>query len=126
MNGAPSNNKFDRAIGALDGLPDVIKTAPTTIRAVTPIVGDPQTFIVQTFRQRDGEKISDTLFIEYVDGEVATRLVIPSAVTRVIARQREALAARTRKRAARAGYETRVSKGTQTTLKPSKRKAVRS
>jgi len=137
--------KFDRAISALKGMPDVIETPATPVRTIKTLVGGSQTFIIQTFRRlRDRQAdpaddygaravakadiAGDTLFIEYVDGELATRLVLPPEVTRVIARQRDALTARTRKRAAKAGYETRRRNGTQVTpprRSASKRKAVK-
>lgn len=126
------SDKFGRAMGSLKGIPGVISTTPTTVRAITPIVGTPQTFIVQTFRRlKDpdggGDEIGDTLFIEFVDDDGVTRIACPPAITKVIARQRDALGTRSRKRAAQAGYETRKAKGTQPTLSPHvKRKAVRS
>jgi hypothetical protein len=75
------NDKFGRAIGALKGMPDVINTSPTTVRAITPIVGTPQTFIIQTFRRlKDAEggadNTGDTLFIEYVDDDGESTAVI--------------------------------------------------
>lgn len=104
-------DKFDRALGALVGIPDVIHTAPTTVRATTPIVGSAQTFIVQTFRQRDEDKSGDTVFLEYVDERGTVRIVIPPAVTKVIARQRDALTDRARSKAAKAVAEDRKARG---------------
>lgn len=101
-------NRFDRALGALFGLPDVLSTPPTTIRATLPMVGMAQTFIVQTYRQREQ---GDTIFLEHVDETGSTRLVIPPAVTRVIARQREALTGRSRRKAAQAAADDRKAKG---------------
>ena len=43
---------YDRQIGALKGLPDVIEVKPSTVRASIPLLGLSQTFIVQTIRQR--------------------------------------------------------------------------
>ncbi len=103
--------KFDRALGALVGIPDVIHTAPTTIRSTTPIVGGAQTFIVQTYRQRDGEKSGDTVFLEYVDESGTVRLVIPPSVTACISRQRDSLTARSRSKAAKAAAEDRKARG---------------
>lgn len=127
------SDKFGRAMGSLKGIPGVISTSPTTVRSITPIVGTPQTFIVQTFRRLkdpDGgsDGAGDTLFIEYVDDDGVTRVVCPPAITMIIARQRDALAKRSRKRAARAGYETRKANGTQPALpgRSTRRKAVKS
>jgi hypothetical protein len=78
-------DKFDRTLGNLDGLPDVVQTRPATIR-VTDIVST-ETFIVQTVRH-----IGDLVFIEHVRDGVTVRLVLPPAVTELIARQRDAVA----------------------------------
>jgi hypothetical protein len=115
--GGSRAEKFDRAMGALVGIPGVTSTSPATVRAVSAHVGDARTFIVQTFRQRDedegGKSTSggDWLFIEYVDDEGAVRVVIPPNVTKVIARQRDALTARARKRGAKAAAATRKAAG---------------
>jgi hypothetical protein len=115
-------NKFDRALGALVGIPDVLHTAPTTVRASSPLIGSAQTFIVQTYRQRQSdEKSGDIVFLEYVDQDETVRLVIPPTVTAVIARQRDALTARSRSKAAQAVAADRKARG----IKPGflKRKA---
>lgn len=85
---------FDRQLGALDGLPDVVKTKATTTRTVPPLgVGGSQVFVVQTYRQKDR---GDTIFVEVVNNSGAMRLVIPPAVANVIARQRDALTTKVR------------------------------
>lgn len=127
-------NSVGRAMGALKGIPNVINTAAATVRSIVPMVGTPQTFIVQTFRRlRDdddvpgAEKTGDTLFLECIDGDGVIRIFCPPEITKIIARQRDALTGRTRKRAARAGYETRKAKGTQVKPpRPKRRKAVKS
>jgi hypothetical protein len=68
---------FDRTIRALDGLPDVVKTKPATVRALTPVLGLSQTFIVQTYRQKDQ---GDTVFVEYIGAEGSLRLALPPVV----------------------------------------------
>ena len=45
-------DKFDRALGGLEGVPGVDKTKPTTSVATIAVVGRASTFIVQTYRQR--------------------------------------------------------------------------
>ena len=102
------NDRFDRAIGALVGLPDVLQTAPSTVRAVSPIVGAASTFIVQTFRQRES---GDTVFLEYVDDAGSTRIVIPPSVTKVIFRQRDSLSKRARSKATQATADDRKARG---------------
>jgi len=93
-NGMP--DVFSRQYAALHDLPDVSKTKPATIRVVPPLgVGGVLLFVVQTLRQRDW---GDTIFLEVV-GEGTTRVVIPPAVSDTIARQRDALAVKNRRRA---------------------------
>lgn len=113
MNGPePSGNlpdAYDRQLGALHGLPDVVHTAVSTVRTVPPLgVGGTQVFVVQTYRQRDR---GDSIFLEVVGGTGTVRLVIPPAVSAVIARQRDALTAKTRSRAAKATAADRLARG---------------
>lgn len=102
---------FDRKLGALFGVPDVLNTQPTTIQVATPMTGDAQTFIIQTYRQRDGEKSGDTVFVQYVDAEGSVRIVLPPQVTACIARQRDALTGRARRRGAQAAADDRKARG---------------
>lgn len=110
-------DKFDLAFGSLEGRPGVTQTKPTTLRATLPLVGLAQTFIVQTVREKDESdkkaQAQFTVFLEYVDKDGNVRLVIPPAVTDVIARQREALTGKARVKAARAGAATRKALGIQ-------------
>jgi len=99
---------FDRLIGGLHGLPDVVCTAPSTVRAIVPLIGSAQTFIIQTYRQREQ---GDTIFLECVSGEGSLRLAIPPKVADVIARQREALTDKSRSKAAKAVAAERKAAG---------------
>lgn len=108
---------YDRIMGNLDGRPDVTKTKPTTLRALSPIVGAAETFIVQTFRvsepAADGEpgRSGDTVFIEYLSAEMALRIVLPAEATACIARQRDALTGRIRSRTAKRVAGERKARG---------------
>ena len=99
---------FDRLIGGLQGLPDVVFTKPTTVRSVTPLIGDAQTFIIQTYRQKD---VGDTIFLECVHGAGSFRLALPPRVAEAIARQRDALTTKARSKAARASAQERMNRG---------------
>jgi len=104
---------FDQLLGALDGLPDVVKTKPSIIRTVPNLgVGGSTIHVVQTVRQqhtranKKGEEVTfsrDTVFLEVVrgNGQPAVRLALPAEVADTIARQREALAGKTRSKSAR-------------------------
>lgn len=113
-------NHFDRMLGSLDGLPGVVHTKATTVRALTPLIGAAQTFIVQTYRQReakegkDGQELArgrDTIFLEYVGADGQYRLVIPPDVADTIARQRDALTSKTRSRVGKENAAARKAAG---------------
>lgn len=99
---------FDRTMRSLHGLPDVVKSKETTIRHLTTVAELSQTFIVQTYRQREA---GDSVFIEYIDPEQSFRVVLPPAVTEAIARQRDSLTSKNRKRAAKAEAARRKAAG---------------
>lgn len=114
-------DKFDRMLGALHSLPDVAATQPSTVVAVLPLIGSAQTYIIQTLRQKEQ---GDTIFVQYVDDQGSVRLVIPPAAADAIARQRDALTAKNRKRAARESAQRRKAAGIQPAfLSGKKRKA---
>lgn len=93
-----SQDTFDRVIGTIHGLPDVRASRPSTITTVLPIVGNSQTFVVQTYKQgRDF-----TLFVQMVDAEGRARIVIPAKATAAIYRQREQLIKQTQREHGRA------------------------
>lgn len=100
--------EFDRLVGALEGLPDVTKSKPTTIRAMLPLIGIARSFIVQTYRQRDK---GDTIFLETVGGEGTIRLAIPPQVADAIARQRDALTGKVRSKVAKQVMSDRIAAG---------------
>lgn len=87
---------FDRLLGALHGLPDIASTKPSTVRAVTPMTGSSQVFIVQTYRQRE---TGDTIFLECVTKDGTVRIAIPPSGTHSRAR----LAVRQQRRTLRLG-----------------------
>lgn len=101
-------DQFDRLIGALHGLPDVVASRPSTIRTMVPLLGNSQTFIVQTYRQRDH---GDTIFVEFVGAGGSTRMVIPPKVAEAIARQRDAVTTIARRKAAKAVAQERKDRG---------------
>lgn len=102
---------FDRLIGNLDGLPDVIATKQSTIQNVPPLgIGGTQTFIVQTYRQREQ---GDTIFLQCVSGAQTIRLVIPAKVADVISRQRDQLTTKSRVKAGKAQAAERKERGVQ-------------
>ncbi len=89
---------FDQVFSSLQGIPDATHVKATTIRTVTPVREQAQTWIVQTARHREK---GDTVFIEYMGPDGTMRLALPPRVPAVIARQRDALTAKSRKLAGR-------------------------
>lgn len=101
-------DKFDRVIGALLSHQDVTKTAASTVRVMSPFLGEPQTFIVQTVRQKD---VGDTISIEYLDSQGSVRLALPPQVADLIVRQRDSLTAKVRKQIGKASAAARKARG---------------
>src|SRR5258707_10342910 len=101
-------DKFDRLMGALVNLPDVTHTKPSTVVTVNPLIGEAQSFILQTFRQRE---VGDTIFIQYAAAEGLIRVAIPPAAAEAIARQRDALTTKVRKRVGKDAAAARKTRG---------------
>lgn len=101
-------DNFDRARGALEGLPDVTHSKPSTITASTVLVGDVQTFIVQTFRQAE---VGDTIFLQCISAQGSLRLAIPPKVAEAIARQRDSIVSKNRSKAGKRVAEERKARG---------------
>ena len=105
MNEDRQISDFDRLMGSLHGLPDVVSTKPTTINVFASILGVAQMYTVQTFRQRSGEgkdaTTKDTLFVQLASHEGLIRVAFPAEVCDAIARQRESVGSKTRKKAAK-------------------------
>lgn len=96
-NDTTTRDTFDRAMGQLEGLPGGVTTKQTTVQSITPLVGNAETWIVQTIRWAEGE----TVFVQRVSADAPLRLVIPPKVAAVIARQHDAVSATLRSRQAR-------------------------
>ena len=99
---------FDRLVGSLDGLPDVRHTRPSTITSAIPMIGSVQTFVVQTYRQREA---GDTILLQMIDSEGGDRIIIPPRVADAIARQRDALTHATRRAIGRELAAARAARG---------------
>lgn len=98
-------HKYDRMYGSLIDVS--LKTKPTTVKAIQPITGRTETFIVQTLRHEDG----DYIFLERADEEGLIRVVIPPKVANAIAAHREALTKRRRSIASKAVMRERIARG---------------
>lgn len=99
---------YDRMMAALDGMPDVTKSKTTPVRVLTPLIGNVETFIVQTFRHRDA---GDTIFIEHTGPDGFERYYLPPAVVKVLMRHRDHLETQNRRKAGKAVAEDRKAQG---------------
>lgn len=97
MNDEKRVDAFDRIIGSIDGLPDVNKARPTTVTTVMPIIGNAQTYVVQTYKGEGGYYV----FLQMVDAEGRARIAIPPKVAAALYRQRDALVKQSRRQRAR-------------------------
>lgn len=115
-------NRFDRVLGGLNGAPSVLHTKPTTIMVVTPIAGDAQTFIIQTFRRKDeGDGSSESfVFLQHVDEDKTTRIVIPPKVIDCIVRQYDVLARRAASKSRKESIAERMANGWKPSFKKRK------
>jgi hypothetical protein len=111
----PRADHYDRLIGSLTGLPDVLESRPSTVTTTVPMLGLSQTFVVQTFKQRE---LGFTIFIQQVDAEGKIRLVLPPRVALAIFRQVDSLMKRSKKKAAQQALETRRSRQDDPSTKP--------
>ena len=109
---AALGDEFDRSIRVLTGLPDVVKTGITNVQVKT-FLDLSQMWTVQTFRKRDFDKDGkpvrglDTIFLTYIEAGRSMRIVIPPQVAAAIARQRDQVTDKSRKKGAQQAVETR-------------------
>ena len=99
-------SEFYKILGEQHGLPDNVETKPTTFAAVD-ISGRGGIYTVLTIR---GEK-GDTVFITCSRSGETIEMILPPAVAKAIARQREALSTRTRSKVAKRVAQERKDRG---------------
>jgi|SRR5208282_1754752 len=99
-------SKFDRSVAGLTG-GNNLATKAATVEHVDPILGEAETFIVQTIRDQEG----DHVILKFVDKDGVQRLILPPKVVNTIVRQRDALTARSRSIAAKAQAKARIARG---------------
>ena len=99
---------FDRIRAGMDGRPDVTRTRISTVRNIDPLVGNVSTFLIESVREKDE---GDTIFLEVASKDGNVRIVLPPKVANVIARQRDALVAKVRSKAAKEQAAQRKADG---------------
>lgn len=93
MNMDTTQTAFDRALSLVE-MPDVLASKPSIAQAINALLGHSATFQVQTAKNEDGF----TVFVTIVDEQGLTRIVLPPKVTATIARQRQSLIDRSRRK----------------------------
>lgn len=112
---------FDRAISNLHEIPDVVRTRSVPVRVIPPFGVGAHLYAVQTFRQKEE---GDTIFLETVSDGQTQRIVIPPAVSAVIARQRDQLTSKSRSAAGKRNAEERKRLGLQPGFMKAKSRAM--
>lgn len=114
---APAPGTYDRLLGSMDGLPGVSSTKSTTVAVVMPILGTSQTYIIRTFRSQaadmDGKPkpATFTVFLQFIEGERAVKIVLPAKVAEAILRQRESLTKTAMRRRGKEVMQARMDAG---------------
>jgi hypothetical protein len=99
-------SKYDRLYGSSKMVG--MSTRASTIQNVESVTGRAETFIVQTFRHEDGDRI----FLQCVDeNSNVTRLALPAKVCNAIASQRDSLTKKRRSIAGRVQAKIRMERG---------------
>lgn len=98
---------FSVALRAVHDNPGAIGSGSTV--HLRDLLGNAESWIVETFRV-DGKEL---VFLQRNAAEGGMRLVLPAEVTSALARQRDQVIAKARKRAARQGLATRRERGDQ-------------
>lgn len=92
---------YDRVIGSIDGIPGSRKSKPSTVTSVEPMLGDAQTYVVQTYSTEEG----NFGFVQMIDRQGGQRFVLPPKAMAAIYRQRDALVKAGRVRRAKDRWE---------------------
>jgi hypothetical protein len=99
---------FDRKKASLTGKPDVTSTEQSVVTDLDPVTEVASTFIVQTYRQRE---VGDFVFLQFIGKDGSFRVYLPPGVSDAIVRQRDAVTAKNRRRAAKAEAARRKAAG---------------
>lgn len=108
--GNQPTDPFDRKHWLLRGIPGVLSTKPSNVHVVPDGVERVETFTVQTFRQKDGKKSWDTIFLQRVSDKI-DRIILPDSVVNIILRQHAALTDKARSEAAKVKARERKEAG---------------
>jgi hypothetical protein len=105
MTDSPLNDGFNRVLRMTQDHPGALRA--TSRVDIEDFIGNAETWNVDTVRVEG----ATVVFLQRNSVESPLRLVVPSEVTTVLRRQDAQLIARSRKRSARQGVETRRAKG---------------
>jgi hypothetical protein len=99
---------FDRTRGGMECRNDTATSRVSTVRHVDPLVGNVATYLVETIRVAEE---GDYAFVEVATKDGNVRVVLPPKVTTTMARQRDALTTKVRKRIGREQAAERKAQG---------------
>jgi hypothetical protein len=111
---SPLGDAYDQSARKLENRPDTVH-ATASIKTTSPL-GVVERWTIETYRhplppkknQKPGVEIrGDTILLEHGSGSEYLRLVIPPDVSDAIARQRDSLTTKNRKRGAQRAVQTR-------------------
>ena len=107
---------FDKLLSRLIGLPNGGHTQPSVVQAID-FYGNTTSYMVQTVKTEEGP----TAFVTQVNAAGSVRYILPSAVLRLIDRQRETTTTQIRRRHGRRLAEERAASGQVVTFTPEMR-----
>ena len=113
---SPLGDAFDQAARKFEDRPDTVR-ASANIRTISPL-GIVERWTIETYRHPlpprkpgVGEVRGDTILLEHGSGDRYLRLVLPPEVTDAIARMRDSLTTKNRRRGAKRAVQTRAERG---------------
>lgn len=111
-------DSYDRALGDVVATSGALAAKMFVKDTIAPITGQALTYMVQTYRvmkAKDGDEQESRpefwMFVKFIEGNKAIKIALPPVVCDAIARQREALTGKARKKAAKRGAATRKALG---------------
>lgn len=99
-------DQFDKLLSRLVGLPNGAHTQPSVVQSID-FYGNTTSFMVQTVRTDEGA----TTFVTQVNAQGSARYILPPNVLALIARQRDAITTKIRRRHGRRIAEERKAAG---------------
>ena len=104
---ARPKDEFTLQLANWSDYPQATKVGPAIVQTQT-FLGNAETWTVQTIRHSD---LGEAVFIQRIHSSGSMQLALPPKVTEAIARQRDSISAKNRRRGARRAVETKRELG---------------